>query len=223
MPTPSPSPSPSPNPSPAPISATRTTTRLLDALAEPDNQPVWTVLDARYRPVIAALTRRIGLSDVDAEEAAQQTLTEFVRAFGEGRYERNKGRLSSWILGIAHHTALRMLRQKRSGPAVGSTAVDAAVEGAVEGVDGAALRTIWTDERDRTILAQAMVVLRTERGVDERTVNAFELVAIRGVPVAAAAQQCQMSESQVYVAKSRVLKQLKEIVAELTRAFEEDE
>jgi hypothetical protein len=32
-----------------------------------------------------------------------------------------------------------------------------------------------------------------------------------------------MSESQVYVAKSRVLKQLKEIVAELTKAFEEDE
>jgi DNA-directed RNA polymerase specialized sigma24 family protein len=149
----------------------------LDALAQPDNQPVWTVLDARYRPVIAALTRRIGLSDVDAEEAAQQTLTEFVRAFGEGRYDRGKGRLSSWILGIAHHTALRMLRQRKSGPAVGSTAVEAAVE----------------------------------------------VVAIRGVPVAAAAAQCGMSESQVYVAKSRVLKQLKEIVAELTKAFEEDE
>ncbi len=212
------------SPSPAPYSATRTTTRLLDALAQPDNQPVWTVLDARYRPVIAALTRRIGLSDVDAEEAAQQTLTEFVRAFGEGRYDRGKGRLSSWILGIAHHTALRMLRQRKSGPAVGSTAVEAAVEGAAGGaIDEASLRTIWTDERDRTILAQAMVVLRTEHDVDERTVNAFELVAIRGVPVAAAAAQCGMSESQVYVAKSRVLKQLKEIVAELTKAFEEDE
>jgi RNA polymerase sigma-70 factor (ECF subfamily) len=215
--------------SPIPISATRTTTRLLDALAQPGNEPVWTVLDARYRPVIAAVTRRIGLSDADAEEAAQQTLTEFVRAFGEGRYDRSKGRLSSWILGIAHHTALRMLRTSRSRPAFGSSAVDQAI-GAAAAPDGArgaeideaSLRSIWTDERDRTILAQAMAVLRTERGVDERTVSAFELVAIRGVPVAAAASQCGMSESQVYVAKSRVVKQLKEIVAELTIAFEED-
>ncbi len=48
--------------------ATRTTTKLLDALRDHDNEPVWAHVDARYRPVIAALARRLGLNASDAEE-----------------------------------------------------------------------------------------------------------------------------------------------------------
>lgn len=196
--------------------ATRTTTRLLDALHETDNAPLWAQIDARYRPVIGALARRLGLNDSDAEEVAQQTLSEFVRAYGEGRYDRSKGRLSSWILGIAHHTTLRALRGTRyAAKGIGQTALS-------EVPDESALRSIWTDERDRAILAQAMGLLRSESGVDDRTLLAFELVALRGVPVAEAASQSSMSVEQVYVAKSRIVKRLRQLVEELTKAFEED-
>lgn len=196
--------------------ATKTTTRLLDALHETDNAPLWAQIDARYRPVIAALARRLGLNDSDAEEVAQQTLSEFVRAYGEGRYDRTKGRLSSWILGIAHHTTLRSLRGTRyAAKGVGQTALS-------EIPDESALRSIWTDERDRSILSQAMGLLRSESGVDDRTLLAFELVALRGVPVGEAAAQTKMSVDQVYVAKSRIVKRLRQLIEELTQAFEED-
>lgn len=196
--------------------ATRTTTRLLDALHETDNAPLWAQIDARYRPVIAALARRLGLNDSDAEEVAQQTLSEFVRAYGEGRYDRTKGRLSSWILGIAHHTTLRSLRSTRyAAKGVGQTVLS-------EIPDESALRSIWTDERDRAILAQAMGILRGESGVDDRTLLAFELVALRGVPATEAAAQSGMSVDQVYVAKSRIVKRLRQLIEELTQAFEED-
>jgi DNA-directed RNA polymerase specialized sigma24 family protein len=65
-------------------------------------------------------------------------------------------------------------------------------------------------------------MVRAESGVDERTMLAFELVALRGVPTGEAAHQCGMSTEQVYVAKSRVTKRLRQIVAQLTEAFEED-
>lgn len=191
--------------------ATRTTTRLLDALHDTRNEPAWAHLDARYRPVVTGLARRLGLKGPDAEEVAQQTLAEFVRAYREGRYDRGKGRLSSWILGIAHHTTCQFLRSsQRAGL------------GASEAADEPALRTIWTDERDRAILVRALAMLRDESAVDERTFMAFDLVALRGVPVAEAAAQSGMSESQVYVAKSRVAKRLRALVEDLTAAFEED-
>ncbi len=197
------------------ILATRTTTKLLDALRDLGNEPAWSQIDARYRPVIAGLARRLGLEGADAEEVAQQALSEFVHAYRDGRYDRGKGRLSSWILGIAHHTALKMVRSGRVRKAAGGTALS-------DVPDEPALRSIWQDERDRAILARALGMLRDEAAVDDRTLLAFELTALRNVPPAEAASQCSMSTDQVYVARSRVTKKLRAMVEELTAAFEED-
>ncbi len=201
-----------------PVWTTQTTTALLDALRDTANQPAWSQVEFRYRRVIAALARRLGASESDAEDVAQQTLTEFVLAYKQGRYDRNKGRLSSWILGIAQRATLQVLR--RSGraaerPAAGETLL-AEVAGEPE------LRTIWTDERDREILSRAMSMLRDEAAIDDRTLLAFELVALRNVPAAEVATQAKMSVEQVYVAKSRVTKRLRQLVGELTEAFEQD-
>jgi RNA polymerase sigma-70 factor (ECF subfamily) len=197
------------------ISANRTTTKLLDALRDHRNEPAWAQIDTRYRPVIRGLARQFGLSDSDSEEVAQQSLAEFVRAYREGRYDRTKGRLSSWILGIAHHTTLKMIRTGKREGHPGATAI-------AEVADEQQLRTIWTDERDREILQRAIAVVRDESAVDDRTLRAFELVGLRGVPAQEAAAQCGMSIDQVYVARSRVTKRLRTLVEEMTAAFEED-
>jgi DNA-directed RNA polymerase specialized sigma24 family protein len=65
-------------------------------------------------------------------------------------------------------------------------------------------------------------MLRDESEFDDRTLGAFELSSLRGVPVAETAAQCGMSLDQVYVARSRVTKRLRSLVEELTAAFEED-
>lgn len=198
-----------------PILATRTTTKLLDALNDHGNEPVWAHIDQRYRSVIAGLARRLGLTDADADDVAQQTLAEFVRCYRDGRYDRSKGRLSSWILGIAHHTTLRVIRRLESrGERLGTQLEDS--------LDEPRLRSIWTDERDRTILGRAMSMLRDESELDDRTLLAFELSSLRGVPVPETASQCGMTADQVYVARSRVTKRLRSLVEELTSAFEED-
>lgn len=203
-------------PRPDPTLATRTTTRLLDALHEDGNEPVWLHVDARYRGVIAGLARRLGLDDADADEVAQQTLAEFFRCYRGGRYDRSKGRLSSWILGIAHHTTLGLIRKRHGEGRLSETHVQ-------EQIDEPRLRSIWTDERDRAILARAMGLLRDESEIDDRTLTAFELSSLRGVPVAETALQCGMTADQVYVARSRVTKKLRALVEELTTAFEEDQ
>jgi len=197
------------------ILANRTTTRLLDALRDHRNEPAWTQIDARYRPVIRGLARQFGLSESDSEEVSQQSLSEFVKAYHDGRYDRTKGRLSSWILGIAHHTTLKMIRSGKRAGLPGATVI-------AEVADEQQLRSIWDDERDREILARALAAIRDESVLDDRTLRAFELVGLRGVPAGEAAAQCQMSVDQVYVARSRVTKRLRTLMEEMTAAFEED-
>lgn len=196
-------------------SATRTTTQLLDALRDPENQLVWEQIDSRYRPVIASFARRLGLRDADADEVAQQTLSEFVRAYRAGNYRRTEGRLSSWILGIAHNTARRFLRQQRRTGAVEVGELE-------QPVDEASLREVWAQERDREIFNKAMAMLRDDSAMEDRTLLAFELVAIRGIRAAEAASMTGLSVDQVYVARSRVTKRLRAAVKALTEAFEED-
>lgn len=197
--------------------ATRTTTRLLDALKDYGNEQAWGQIDARYRPVIAGLSRRLGATGAEAEEIAQQTLAEFVQAYRLGRYDRGKGRLSSWVLGIARNTTLAMLRKRRREGSGGGSG-----QAHQEAVDDAALREPWTDERDKVILLRAFNVLRDESSIDDRTLTAFELAALRGVPPVEVALQCGMSVDQVYVARSRVTSSLREEVRRMTEAFEED-
>ena len=188
---------------------------MLDAMHERGNEPVWHHIDARYRPVIKGLAVRLGLGTSDAEEVAQHAMSEFVRAYREGRYDRTKGRLSSWILGIAHHTTLKLMRERKRACAGGGMEHS-------EQIDEHRLRDYWTDERDRVILMRALAVLRDSSGVDDRTLLAFELTALRDVPSAETARQCGMSVDQVYVARSRVTKKLRQLVHEMTEAFEED-
>ena len=195
--------------------ATRTTTMLLDALLDRSNEPAWSHLDARYRRVIAAVARRQGLTESDADEVAQVTLVEFSKAYRAGQYDRSKGRLSSWILGMARNCILRSVRDSARYAHARDTVI-------AQLPHARSLQQHWEDERDRLLLDQAMGYLRDDTAFDERTLQAFELVAMRSVPVASVAQQCHMTHEQVYVAKSRVTRKLRLLVQELTSAFEED-
>ncbi len=201
---------------PAPL-GTRTTTRLLDDLRDPANAAAWEGFDARYRPILVAIARRRGFADHDAAEIAQQTLAEFARSYAAGRYERGRGRLSSWLIGIAGHVAARLGRTNGSR---GAHAENHAAEGWER---DASLAEAWRHERERAIIGQALALIREEGRMRDETLRAFELFAIRGVPAAEVARQCGMSVDAVYVVKNRLTGRLRELVRELTIAYDEDE
>lgn len=195
---------------------TRTTTRLIEQLRDPANGEAWSGFDARYRPVLIRFARTLGFNPEAAAEIAQQALVEFVVAYRAGRYERDQGRLSSWLLGIARNVAARTRRDWR--PAAGDSAL-ANVEAAIP--DDARLTQIWEREREAAVLAEAMTRLRESSRAQEHTLRAFELAALHGVPAAEVAIQCGIDVDTVYVIKNRMTKRLREIVSELSHAFEQ--
>lgn len=193
-----------------------TTTALLESLKDPGQDAVWREFDARYRPVLCAFAQKIGLNRTDAEEIAQGTLVEFMAAYREGRYDRSKGRLSSWIIAIARNQIGRRARFKgRAAEHRGDSAL-----GQLH--DPAQATRLRAAEQKRVIFARAWELLNTAGHTAATTLRAFELVAVRDMPPAAVAAECGMTLDEVYVAKSRVSKRLRELAEELTAAYGED-
>lgn len=209
---------------------TQTTTRLIEALgdpASPDGAIAWSEFDARYRPILFAFAMRLGFHRSDAEELAQATLAKFAELYRAGRYDRQRGRLRSMLLGVARNIGLQ-LRQKRGvlegGKGGGDTIIDQiAAEPDRFGPDDPRLTQLWEAERQRAVLAEAMERLRASERLDPRTVQAFELFALRGVPAEEVARSCEVSVDSVYVIKNRLTTRLRGIVANLTAAYDEGE
>ncbi len=205
-------PSPAPDPNKRATIPT-TTTLLLDSLKDERNARAWEEFDVRYRRVIEDFAKSLGLREEDAQEVAQQTLADFVQAYRAGRYDRGRGRLHSWIIGIAQNKVVDVFRSKaRAGPQASETSM-------ADLSDTHRLTQIWDDQLKKTILQRALERLQSETNFDAKTLRAFELVALRDVSVEAAAEECGMKPSDVYVAKHRSLKRLREIVAEITDTY----
>ncbi len=192
-----------------------TTTLLLEALHDPGNEPVWRAFDARYRPILTGLARRLGLQDEDAADVAQETLAQFVHDYRAGKYDRSKGRLSSWIIAIARNRVLDLLRARgRQRGWRGDSAL-------ADLPDEEQLTRIWDAERERLIFEQALAELRDKTHVSPTTLRAFERFALEGAPAETVARECDLTVAEVYRVKNRLSKRLREIVSRLNGVYAE--
>jgi RNA polymerase sigma-70 factor (ECF subfamily) len=189
---------------------------LLEQLLAPDADDVWSEFDARYRPVLVGFARRLGLSDSDAEDATQEALTRFVRSYRDGGYDREAGRLRSWMVKIAQNCIIDSQRARgRRREWRGQSALD-------ETPRADELETMWQEECRRTIADRALMELRRDTRFDERTLRAFEMLALGGVAPATVAETLDLSIDSVYAAKSRGTRRLREIVTRLDEAYEHE-
>lgn len=192
---------------------TRTTTALLEALLDPADDETWRDFDRRYRPILIAFARRLGLPAEDAADAAQDTLARFVRAFRDGKYDRDRGRLRSWIIGIARHCIYDIHQHRATDPKRGMSAIS-------ELPDESTLDAMWNEECEQEILRQGISELRQQTRTEEGTIRVFEMLAFDGRKPADVAQELSISVNDVYLAKHRCLKRLREIIGQLEQLYE---
>ncbi|MGE3110083.1 MAG: RNA polymerase sigma factor [Phycisphaerales bacterium] len=195
-----------------------TTTQLLDLLKDESNQEVWMGFDARYRPIIEGVARRLGLPQEDAVDVAQETLAAFVRDYRRGMYERGQGRLRSWIMSIARHRAIDMLRARARTP--GDASGDTALQAIATEEEAQAA---WEVEEESAILNAACAELRETSGADPLTMRIFELTALHGLSNDAAAAECHVSVEHVRRAKHRMTSKLREILARVTDVYQSND
>lgn len=194
-----------------------TTTLLLHRLSAQADPDSWQDVDRRYRPVLLGFARALGLSAADAEDAAQWTLAEAARLLGAGDYRRERGRLRSWIFGIARHR-VQMLKR-----AAARRRCELLHDRTPDLPDEATLSSLWTRETQKAALERAWHALRAAPRTSPESLRAFELVVLRRVPAEQAAAECGLSLDALYAAKSRLLKRLRELVAESVGCYNTDE
>ncbi|RJP41702.1 MAG: RNA polymerase sigma factor [Phycisphaerales bacterium] len=197
------------------ISPNTTTSQLLEALHDRQNQDAWRECDARYRPIIVAFARKLGLDEADAADVAQETMTQFLSAYQAGQYDRTRGRLRSWIIAIAKFRIADLKRsQARRRQVRGESAFEEAPP------DDAALGAIWEEEVRQAVVRRSLEELRERSRMDPKTVRAFEMVALEQRSAAEVAAELGMTVNDVYVAKNRAIERLRKIRDVLGAAYE---
>lgn len=183
---------------------TQTNTMLLVGLRDAANQAVWTEFFGRYQPLLVSFGRRLGLGDDDAQDAAQDTLLAFAKAYRQGRYDRAKGRLRTWLLTIATNK-IRDLQRRRCERLMGESGDGTAFIDRIP--DERSMSDVWEAEWKQAIIRQCLDYVRPR--VEPTTMRAFELLAIEGVSGEEVATQLGISRNAVYQAKSHVLSHMR--------------
>jgi RNA polymerase sigma-70 factor (ECF subfamily) len=182
-----------------------TTSTIIDRLRTGNDQGAWSGFVERFRRPVIAFAHGLGLSETQAEDAAQETLMAFATQLRAGAYQRERGRLSSWLFGIAYRQAMAA---RRKG-AVERARVMEAADGAGGDVAEGAASMVWDREWERRVLEECLQQARSE--VEPKTFAAFELAVQTGISAEAAAEQLGLTAKQVYNAKHRILKRLREL------------
>lgn len=179
------------------------------------SQSSWHAFDARYRPLILAVGRKLGLQDADAEDAAQETLAAFVEAYRQGRYQREKGGLRDWLRGIARNKIRDVYRRRSHQEKL--VADRTGVTSFWDQIEDKHVKPIWEEEWRRAVLRQCLLEVRHR--VSPRTFEAFELFALERQPAAQVAVHLGVSQDVVYQSKSRVLVRIRELLPEMEEVW----
>jgi RNA polymerase sigma-70 factor (ECF subfamily) len=181
---------------------------LIVRLRDDADQAAWREFVEIYRPVVFRLARRRGLQDADADDLAQQVLAAVAGAVGRWEPDPARGRFRAWLNRIAHNQIINALTRQAPDRAAGGDADRLADQAAPQGPDSELLRT----EYRREVFQWAARQVRGEFRAD--TWQAFWQTAVDGRPVTVVAAELGKGPGAVYTARGRVMRRLREKIAE---------
>ncbi|MBK9385557.1 MAG: sigma-70 family RNA polymerase sigma factor [Planctomycetes bacterium] len=184
---------------------------LLARLSEGADGPAWNEFHSRYRELIRGFAARRGLQTADAEDVVQEVFLALAQAMRSFEYQPEKGRFRGFLKTIAIRVIGKRFTRGRAG--LDQTAAEHTLEAAA---DESAHESDWEVEWRQHHLRTAMERVRAEfRGTDLR---AFQLLTSGPRDARSVAAELGISVDSAYQAKSRILKRLRELVAEQVEA-----
>jgi RNA polymerase sigma-70 factor (ECF subfamily) len=191
----------------APPSATPSS--LLERLRAADDSRAWERLLKLYSPTVAGWCRRAGVSAEDAADIRQEVFQAVVRGIVGFRRDRPDDSFRGWLYTITRRRLLDHWRRAARQPqaAGGSEVHDQLMELPASEPAGPEGVETWEEYQ------RGVRLIRGE--FEERTWEAFWRMAVDGRTAVEVAAELGMTPGAVYVAKSRVLRRLREEFAGL--------
>lgn len=166
----------------------------------------------RYERQVYALAFRILRQEQDAEDVTQQT---FLSAMEHLHTFRGDSRFATWLMRIATHAALKILRKRRG---LDFVSLEANTEEDGDTVPHPEFIADWKDSPEKLVTRRETLNLIDQalEQLDEKHRLIFLLRDVEGLSVQETAQVLGISEANVKVRLLRARLQLREI---LTRSF----
>jgi RNA polymerase sigma-70 factor (ECF subfamily) len=187
---------------------TDTHSSLLSRIKDLGDVTGWDRFHTLYRPLLVQYARQRGLDAEAAEEVAQQCFVALVDNIG--RFKRQRS-FRGWLRGMVDHKVKDLLARKHK---VRDLREAASAEGNHSPKKHA---DAWEREWNSTMVDALLARLRT--GFADHTLRAFEMYVLEERPVGEISQLLGMTPNQIYVAKSRVSRYIRENCADLIDAF----
>ena len=184
---------------------------LIVQVQNPLNREAWDQFAMIYRPVVYRLARQKCLQDADAQDLAQQVLHAVSQSIGRWEKLDPPVKFRHWLRRVARNAILNALsRQPRDGAAGGSVALELLNQHTNVNQDSASQIEI---EYRRELYLQAARLVRADVNVE--TWQAFELTVVEDLSVDEVARRLGKTPGNVYAARSRIMRRLRESVQAL--------
>jgi RNA polymerase sigma factor (sigma-70 family) len=195
---------------------------LIERLKNWQDQASWQEFFEIYWKLIYCVARKAGLTEVEAQDAVQETLIAVSKHMPTFKYDPALGSFKAFLLKMARWRIVDQFRKrgplrqhKRSGDSRSATGT-ATVEG-VPDPAGVSLDQLWEEEWQANLLDAAMH--QVKRRLDPQKYQVFDCCVKKGWAAPKVAAAFGLSVEQVYVAKHRITQLVKDEVARLEKEY----
>ncbi len=178
---------------------------LLLRLREAGDDASWAEFVEIYTPLIHRYCLNRGLQPADADDVTQDVMRSIFRSLRDFRYDPERGTFRSWLYTVTRHEVNRHLKRLSKLPRTGaSTTLTLKIEQTPDPRE----ERDWDLEYRRQMFAWAAEAVRPE--FSEAHWQAFIQTTIDGHDPAEVGAGLGLSRAAVYIAKSRIVKRLRE-------------
>jgi RNA polymerase sigma-70 factor (ECF subfamily) len=184
----------------------RTSTTLLDKVANWRDDPAWARFLDKYDPLLRRWCREYGLDDDSVDEVCQRVWIELANRMKTFQYDPSRT-FRGWLRRLCESRVIDFLRQRRTATLLG---LDERTGECETHARGASVESDETDEGDGDpfrlqLLSEGEKVQASVKAkVKPSTWDAFWLVAVCDWTVEKTANELAMTRTAVYAARGRV-------------------
>jgi RNA polymerase sigma-70 factor (ECF subfamily) len=168
----------------------------------------WPEFHERYGQLLYRYARARGAKHEEAEDIVQEVELGLFKAIEGFEYDTRKGRFRNYLRSAVIHTMGRRARRDARQP----VALNPEKFDYVNAAQEASIDTRW--EREWQLHRLRWALRSIASGFNRSTLEAFETHVLGGESVDETAEKLGISKASVYQARSRVLKRLKQRLAE---------
>ena len=191
----------------------KTRRSLLSRLRNLDDQESWRAFFELYWRMLYKVARRAGLSEADAEDVVQETVVAVARQMPRFRYDAARGTFKGWLFRIVGRRVTDHLRRVYREPLRAEGVFERGPEGEESGPPVAtessdAIDLAWEQEWEQAVFEAA--VARVREQTNPKHFQVFDCCVRLGWPTAKVAATLGLSAAQVYLARHRVSRAVKQ-------------